>query len=102
MTQFHGVIPPIITPYDEHGALGEVAFGRLVDWYAEAGCHGLWVCGGTGEGVSLSADERAAMIDLVAECVAGRLQVIFHVAAPTTTDAVAAAKRCHERGLDAI
>ncbi|MGD9647399.1 MAG: dihydrodipicolinate synthase family protein [Pirellulales bacterium] len=102
MSVFQGVIPPIITPYDASGGIHSEALRRLVDWYVEAGCHGLWVCGGTGEGVSLSPRERDEMIALVSQHADGRLQLIFHVAAPTTAQAVAAARRCQQEGIDAI
>lgn len=102
MNSIHGVIPPIITPYDATGRIHEEALARIIDWYVAAGCHGLWVCGGTGEGVSLSADERVRMVELVHEYSAGRLRLIFHVAAPVTADAVRAARRCEELGVDAI
>lgn len=101
MAEFHGVIPPIVTPLDDNG-INKHALRALIEWYASAGCHGLWVCGGTGEGVSLSRDERLRMVDLVQEYSAGRLKIIFHVGAPTTADAVAAAARCEEQGVDAI
>lgn len=102
MPLFRGVIPPIITPYDAQGNIHETALRRLIDWYALAGCDGLWVCGGTGEGVSLRCDERLRMIELVDELVERRMQVIFHVGAVVTADAVAAARRCQELGIDAI
>lgn len=102
MNDIHGVIPPIITPFDADGQIHEAAVARLIEWYAAAGCHGLWVCGGTGEGVSLTAGERVRMAELVQEYSAGRLKIIFHVAAPTTDDAVLAAQRCQELGIDAI
>jgi dihydrodipicolinate synthase/N-acetylneuraminate lyase len=102
MPKFHGVIPPIITPMDDQGRIQEDTFGKLVDWYAEAGCHGLWVCGGTGEGVSLTRDERIRMVELTNECVAGRMQIIFHVGAITTDDALAAARGCQDLNVDAI
>lgn len=102
MNTFGGVIPPIITPFDEDGGLYEEAFGKLVDWYVAAGCHGLWVCGGTGEGVSLSSDERVRMVEMAQACVAGRMKVIFHVGAPTTADAVRATRRCQELKVDAV
>lgn len=102
MAEFRGVIPPIITPYDEQGQLNRPALQALVEWYVDSGCHGLWVCGGTGEGVSLSCDERVRMVDLIQELVAGRLKVIFHVGAATTADAMAAARRCQDLSVDAI
>ena len=102
MSDIRGVIPPIITPYEPNGQIHEKAFATLVDWYAEAGCHGLWVCGGTGEGIALSLDERLQMVELSAECAVGRLKVMFHVGATTTQDAVAVAQKCQRLGLDAI
>jgi len=102
MSDIRGVIPPIITPYDHDGRINEKAFATLVDWYAEAGCNGLWICGGTGEGVSLTPDERLQLVELAAECALGRLKVMFHVGAITTADAVDAAKKCQTLGLDAI
>ena len=102
MPRFEGVIPPIITPYDAEGNLHETALRQLVDWYAEAGCTGLWACGGTGESGLLSCDERVRMVELLDEYVERRMQIIFHVCAATTADAVAAATRCQELGIDAI
>ena len=102
MAEFCGVIPPIITPYDEQGQINRTALQALIEWYVDSGCHGLWVCGGTGEGVSLSCDERVRMVELTQELSAGRLKIIFHVGAPTTADAQAAASRCQALGVDAI
>ena len=102
MPSFQGVIPPIITPYEANGNINETALRQLVDWYALAGCDGLWVCGGTGEGVSLTCDERVRMVELMDELVERRMKIIFHVGAVVTADAVAAARRCQELGIDAI
>lgn len=98
----HGVIPPIITPFDADGRIHRLALRELVEWYVAAGCHGLWVCGGTGEGVSLSPNERAEMAELVTEYAAGRLRLVFHVGAASTADAIAAARRCEALEIDAI
>ena len=102
MFDIHGVVPPIITPFDSAGRPEPEAFGRLVDWYAASGCQGLWVCGGTGEGVSLSCDERLAMVEMASEAASERLKIVFHVGGPTTSDALAAARRCQELEVDAI
>lgn len=102
MNEMHGVIPPIITPFDAAGRIAEEPLGKLIDWYVEAGCHGLWVCGGTGEGVSLSREERRQMVELAMGCAAGRLPIAFHVGAPTTDDAVDAVRACQQAGVEAI
>src|SRR5262249_45362960 len=95
-------IPPIITPYDADGQISELALRELIEWYVKAGCHGLWVCGGTGEGVALSREERGRMAELVTQLVAGRMKVIFHVGAASTDDALDAARRSQAAGVDAI
>lgn len=102
MFPLEGVVVPIITPFDEEGRIGGYALRELIEWYASAGCHGLWVCGGTGEGVSLSRAQRAEMIELVQTIVAGRMKVVFHVGAASTADAEDAARRCQQAGVDAI
>jgi N-acetylneuraminate lyase len=102
MSKFRGIVPPIITPFDTDGQINDKAFRRLVDWYVRTGCHGIWVCGGTGEGVSLTSDERCHMAELSVEAADGRIPIVFQVGAPTTADAVTAAKRCHDVGVDAI
>ncbi len=102
MAKFAGVLPPIITPYDAQGRIHAYALRELVEWYVAAGCHGLWVAGGTGEGVALSRDERAELAEQIHAAVAGRLTLVFHVGAATTDDAIHAAKRCQQLGVDAI
>lgn len=97
-----GVIPPIITPYDRHGAIDALAVRELVEWYVASGCNGLWVCGGTGEGVALSDDERARMLDLAMEAAAGRIAIAFHVGAASTESAVTITRRCQQAGVDAV
>lgn len=97
-----GVIPPVITPYDRDGNIAPLALRELIEWYVASGCNALWVCGGTGEGISLSDDERARMIDLAMEAAAGRIGIAFHVGAATTASAVAAARRCQQAGVDAV
>lgn len=97
-----GVIPPMITPYDREGAIDALAVRELIEWYVATGCNGLWVCGGTGEGVALSDDERARMLDLALEAAAGRIAIAFHVGAASTESAVAITRRCQQAGVDAI
>ena len=49
-----GVIPPIITPIDEHEKVDEKGLRLLIDHCIEHGIHGIFVCGSNGECMSLT------------------------------------------------
>ena len=49
MAEFEGVYPAIITPMTKDGELNEAAFREVIEFNIEAGVHGFWVAGGTGE-----------------------------------------------------
>ena len=102
MNKFHGVYPPIPTPFTEDDRINEAAYLKIIDYLVESGVHGLWVCGGSGEGVLLSDDERKRMVDLTVDRVDGRVKIIFHVGAPTTKAAVGAAEYAARSGVDAL
>ena len=53
-----GLIPATVTPMGADGSIHFEMIDRLVEHYANGGADGLFVCGTTGESVSLSTDER--------------------------------------------
>ena len=64
---FAGVWPPVVTPCDEDLAPDRVAFAAHCRRLLEQGADGLAVFGTTSEANSLSADERMALLDALAE-----------------------------------
>jgi 4-hydroxy-tetrahydrodipicolinate synthase len=60
-----GVWVPLITPFDEQGAVDVKAIERLCREYSVAGVSGIVALGTTGEASSLDADEKQAVIDAV-------------------------------------
>jgi N-acetylneuraminate lyase len=63
---------------------------------------GLYVCGGTGEGVLLPVDVRRTMAETVIEQADGRVPVIVHVGATATADAVTLARHAAQAGADGV
>src|SRR5687767_15102599 len=53
-----GLIPATVTPMRADGSVHLEMIDRLVEHFAAEGADGLFVCGTTGESVSLSTDER--------------------------------------------
>jgi 4-hydroxy-tetrahydrodipicolinate synthase len=62
-----GIIPPLVTPFDEKDEVDERGLRAEVRFILEAGVHGLAVCGSTGEGHTLSPDETRRITEIVTE-----------------------------------
>ena len=44
-----GVLPAVVTPFDEHEEFTEGVFKELIDWLIEKGITAIVPCGTTGE-----------------------------------------------------
>jgi len=102
MRYFEGVVPAIPTPMDADGQFNEDAFRKVVEFNIEAGVHGFWVAGGTGESVLLEDDENKAVAKAVVDQSGGRAKIIMHVGAPTTDRAAKLAEHAAKVGADAL
>lgn len=102
MPEFHGVLPAIITPMTEQGQLNEAAFRAIMEFNIQAGVHGFWVAGGTGESIFLDDEENMRIAEIAAEQARGRAMNIMHVGTPTTVRSARLAEHAARSGADAI
>ena len=102
MVGFHGVFPAIITPMTPEGRLNEAAFREVMEFNIQAGVHGFWVAGGTGESVLLDDEENMRIAEIAADQARGRITNIMHVGALTTARAAGMAEHAARVGADAI
>jgi dihydrodipicolinate synthase/N-acetylneuraminate lyase len=103
MADFEGLFPAIITPMSrDTGKLNEVAFREVMEFNIQAGVHGFWVAGGTGESIFLDDEENMRIAEIAADQSKGRIKNIMHVGAPTTERAVALAANAARAGVEAI
>jgi 4-hydroxy-tetrahydrodipicolinate synthase len=102
MAEFHGVFPYLVSPIDADGRVRESVLARLVGDLIAAGVHGLTPLGSTGEFAYLNTEQRTAIVRTTIEAAAGRVPVVAGVAATSTADAVAQARRYNELGADGI
>jgi N-acetylneuraminate lyase len=102
MSAFQGVLPAVITPVDAAGELNTPSLERLLVRLYERGAHGMYVCGQTGEGLQLplALRERAAEVAVANTPPGG--QVVVHVGAPSTADAVRLARHASAAGAQGI
>jgi len=98
----HGVIVPMLTPFDAHGQVDEAAARALVNYLIERGVAALFPLGTTGEGPLLSTDERQRLAEIVIEAAAGRVPVIVHTGAITTAETLALTRHAHAVGASAV
>lgn len=96
------ILTAMITPFDENGALDTREAARIARWLVDRGNDGLVVAGSTGEGQTLSREERSALITAVKEAVAGRACVIANAGSNDTRESVASVEEAARAGADAI
>jgi 4-hydroxy-tetrahydrodipicolinate synthase len=103
MKQDHkGVVVPLVTPFRNGGNLDEKAMRRLTNHLIEKGVHILFPAGSTGEGWSLTREERKRVFEIVIEESAGRVPVYAGTGAVTTREAVFLTKMAEDCGADAV
>lgn len=88
----------LITPFTRDGAVDEPALGALVDWQIAECIHFLVPCGSTGEAATLTPDEHAGVVRLVADRTAGRVPVIAGAGSNDTKRAIQMSKAMRDAG----
>lgn len=98
----HGVIPAMLTPFDENENLDLKRTRALTRYLCDRKIGGLYLTGSTGEGFLLTGDERKAFVEAVIDEVAGRVPVVVHVGAISTKASEEMARHAAQAGADAI
>jgi N-acetylneuraminate lyase len=97
-----GLIAAPPTPMRDDGEVDLAKIDALVGLLCDNGVGGAFVCGNTGEGISLSVSERMAVAQRWAEAAAGRLEVVIQVGANAVADARALARHAAQIGARAV
>lgn len=101
MEKLKGVIPPMVTPFDENGDMYEKGVQSLVEFLAER-VHGLFVCGTYGSGPLMTAAERKRVCEIAITASARKIPVIVHVGSIDTSTAVELAVHAEKAGARAV
>jgi N-acetylneuraminate lyase len=99
---YTGLFAAVFTPMYPDGSVNPAQIQPLVDYMVGAQISGLYVCGSTGEGPSLSSDERRTVAAAYVEASAGKLPVIVQVGHNSLAEARALASHTQAIGADAI
>lgn len=96
-----GIIPILVTPFDEQGRIDLDSLQSLIDFNVAAGVHGLGVALGS-EIFKFSEAERDLMTRAVVDHVAGRVPVVINSGAPGTDLAILFSRAAEAAGADAL
>lgn len=102
MIEVGGIIPALVTPFNDDESLNLPVLKDLVDYLIEKGVHGLFAVGTQGEAYAMTYEEKRAVFETVVEQGAGRVPVYAGTGAITTREAVLLAKAAQQAGVDAI
>lgn len=75
-TQYTGVWPVMLTPFNDQREIDWPALEKLVQWYLNAGVHGLFAACQSSEMFYLSDDEARKVVRFIVEIVDGRVPVV--------------------------
>ena len=100
---FRGTFTVLVTPFTpDGGAVDLPALERLVEFQVADGIDGLVPLGSTGEFLSVSREERAAITETVVRAAAGRVPVLIGTGAEDTREAVALSREAERLGADGV
>lgn len=98
----YGIIPPIITPFNDDGSVNYPMLRTMVNHLIEQGVHGIFPLGTTGEFYAFSNDEYRRIITEVKEEINGRVPIYAGANHITTRGVIELIKICEEIGVDAV
>ncbi|TWU03262.1 dihydrodipicolinate synthase family protein [Neorhodopirellula pilleata] len=97
-----GLIAATYTPLDDQGHLNLSMIGPMVEHLFRVGIDGVYVCGSTGEGMSLSSEERRTVAEAYVQEIDKRVPVIIQVGHNSSREARQLAAHAQQIGADVI
>ena len=92
MFKLKGVIPPMITPFQEDGTLDEKSLIHLVEYLSER-VDGLFICG--------SIEERKRVAEIVKKYARKDLTIVVHTGTTNTIETIELTRHARDIGCDA-
>ncbi len=97
-----GIIPPLVTPFDEHGKIDEAALAAEVELQISCGATAVCVGGSTGEGAGLKPEELFDLCSMCIKHVGGRIPVIGGAIPDNTDEAIELTLAAKKAGVKAL
>ena len=102
LKKFTGTGVAIVTPFRNDGSIDFKSLGKLVEHVIKGGVNYLVVLGTTGESVTLSKDEKKAVLCFVTDTVNCRIPVVVGIGGNNTQEILDSINHNDLSGVDAI
>ena len=97
-----GIITAALTPFSDDGSLDEDGFVALVGYLLDNGSDGVVVAGTTGEGTTLTDDEKLRLFELAVSEFGDRGTIVAGTGSNDTAHTVHLTEKATEIGCDAV
>jgi 4-hydroxy-tetrahydrodipicolinate synthase len=102
MKKFKGTGVAFVTPFKNDSSIDFAALGRVIDHVINGGVNYIVAMGTTGESVTLTKDEKKALISYVAEAVDNRVPLVTGIGGNNTQDVINCIRHANHTGVDGI
>lgn len=102
MTKFYGTGVALITPFKEDLSVDFDALEKLVQYNIDNGTNYLVISGTTGESVTITKEEKVAIIDCVKSINEGQLPIVLGIGGNNTQAVINEIKSTNFDGIDCI
>jgi 4-hydroxy-tetrahydrodipicolinate synthase len=102
MKKFKGTGVAIITPFKNDSSIDFAALGRVVDHLIKGGVNYIVAMGTTGESVTLSKDEKKALICYIKEAIDNRVPLVVGIGGNNTQEIITQVRNTDLDGVDGI
>lgn len=102
MKKLKGTGVAIVTPFKNDSSIDFAAFGRVVNHVIDGGINYIVVMGTTGESVTLTKDERKAIICYILEAIDNRVPLVVGIGGNNTQEIINQVRNLDLSGVDAI
>ena len=99
---YHGIIPPVVTPLADDETLDEEAYARLLTSLCDAGMHGIFAMGSSGEAMNVTRSVWKRAIAAAVGIVAERVPVFCGVIDSCTKRVIEAIKEAEQVGATTV
>jgi 4-hydroxy-tetrahydrodipicolinate synthase len=102
MKKFRGTGVAIVTPFKNDSSIDFAALGRVVNHVIKGGVNYIVVMGTTGESVTLTKDEKKAIISYVVEVTDNRVPLVIGIGGNSTQEVINCIRHTNLTGVDGI
>jgi 4-hydroxy-tetrahydrodipicolinate synthase len=102
MKKFKGTGVAIVTPFKNDLSIDFAALGRVINHVISGGVNYIVAMGTTGESVTLTKDEKKAIISYVVEAIDNRVPLVIGIGGNNTQEVINCVRQSNLNGVDGI